>query len=90
MNIIRVEVRSKNTDRAREYKGKTYAEQQAAIYTGGDYPMPFKVNVEVGHEYEPGEYTIDPRCFTTDQYGNLVVKAVRLLPIGGASVGKAK
>lgn len=90
MNAIRVEIRSKNTDRARDYKGKTYAEQQAAIYNGGDYPTPFKVNVEKGHEYEPGDYTIDPRSFTTDQYGNLAVKALRLLPIGGSSAAKPK
>lgn len=85
MNTIRIEIRSKRTDRSREYKGKTYAEQQAAIYNGGDYPTPFKVNVEVGHEYEPGEYTIDPRSFTVDEFGNLKVKGLRLLPLGGKS-----
>jgi len=85
MNSIRISVASKNTDRSREYKGKTYAEQSAAIYNGGDFPKPFKVNVEAGHEYEPGDYTIDPRSFVVDEFGNLKVKGLRLLPLGGSS-----
>lgn len=88
MNSVRIEIRSKNTDRARDYKGKTYAEQQAAIYNGGDYPTPFKVNVERGHEYEPGDYTIDPRSYTADEFGNLKLKGLRLLPLGGAVKAK--
>lgn len=85
MNTIRVEVRSKNLDRVRLYQGKNYGEQSAAIFNGGDYPLPFKVNVEQGREYDPGEYTIDPRSFVTDAMGNLQLKRVRLLPLGGAA-----
>lgn len=83
-------VASKNTDRERPYNNKTYAEQGAAIHNGGDFPVPFKVNVEKGHEYEPGEYVIDPRSYTRDDMGNLKLKGVRLLPLGGASVSKNK
>lgn len=85
MNAIRVVVASKTLDREREYKGKWYGEQSAAIYNGGDFPTPFRVNVERGHEYEPGEYTLDPRSFITDDFKNLKVKNLRLLPLGGAS-----
>lgn len=85
MNMIRIEVRSKQLDRVRPYQGKNYGEQSAAIHNGHDFPLAFKVNVEEGKEYDPGEYTIDPRSFVTDQMGNLSLKRVRLLPVGGAS-----
>lgn len=88
--IIRVEVRSKELSRIRPYNGKHYGEQQAAIYNGGAFPLPFKLNVEQGHEYEPGEYTIDPRSFVTDEMGNLKLKGTKLLPLGGAAVAQRK
>jgi hypothetical protein len=84
-NEIVIEVRSTKTDRQRGFRDKQYADQGAAIYNGGDYPLPIKVNVEVGHEYQPGQYTIDPRSFTCDEHGNLKVKSLRLLPLGGSS-----
>lgn len=85
MNVVRIEVRSKTLDRVRQYQGKNYGEQSCAIYNGSDYPLPIKVNVEQGREYEPGEYTIDPRSFTRDEMGNLKIKGLRLLPLGGSS-----
>ena len=88
MNSVRVVVASKTVDRVREYKGKQYAEQGAAIFNGGDFPLPFKVPVEVGNEYEPGEYTLDPRSFIRDDFGNLKLKNVRLLGLAGSSATK--
>lgn len=88
-NEIIVEVLTTNTHAAKEYRGKTYAKQNAAIYNGGDHPTPFEVNVEVGHEYPPGQYTIDPRSIITDEMRNLKFKSLKLLPLGGNS-GKAK
>jgi len=82
---IRVEVKSTQLDRVRVYQGRNYGEQGAAVYNGGDFPLPIKVNVEVGHEYAPGVYAIDPRSFRADEFGNLKIKALRLLPLGGSS-----
>ena len=85
MNMIRVEIRSKNLVDVKDFQGKTYGWQNAAIFNGGDYPAPFRVNVQQGHEYDPGEYTIDPRSYRVDEIGNLKLKSTKLLPLGGAS-----
>lgn len=85
MNLIRVEVRSTNLIDVKDFQGKTYGWQSAAIYNGGDYPAPFRVNVQKGHEYAPGEYTIDPRSYRVDEMGNLKLKSTKLLPLGGSS-----
>lgn len=84
-NEIIVEVRTTQLDRVEAWKGKHYGEQGAAIYNGGDYPMPIKVRVEQGHEYQPGQYTIDPRSYTRDDMGNLKIKGLKLLPLAGSS-----
>lgn len=83
-----VEVRSKELRRVENWKGKNYGEQTAAMYNGGDFPTPIKVRVEQGHEYEPGRYVFDPASFIADEMGNPKLKRVRLLPVGGANLGK--
>jgi hypothetical protein len=82
---VRVEVRSKNLTDTKEFQGKHYGWQSAAVFNGGDYPAPFRVNVRVGEEYEPGEYTIAPSSFRVDEMGNLKLKSTKLLPLGGTS-----
>lgn len=86
---MRVQIKSKSLGNIREYRGRNYGEQQAAIIGSGDYPLPFKVNVEVGKEHEPGDYTLDEQSFATDQHGNLQLKRVRLAKIAPAAVAKA-
>jgi hypothetical protein len=74
-----VEFKSKNSSNHREYKGKLYGEQQAALHVvGADYPLPFKVNVERGNEYEPGRYNLASDSFGTDQHNNLRLNRVRI------------
>lgn len=88
--MIRIVVASKDTGSySKEYKGKVYVYQNAAIFAGGDFPLPFQVNVEKGHEYEPGDYTIDPKSFRVDDRQNLTLRGVKLLPIAGSSAGIA-
>lgn len=82
----RIVVVSKNLHDEKEFQGKRYGWQDAAIYNGGDFPAPFHVNVQVGHEYEPGEYVVDPRSFRPDDNKNLRLKSVKLLPIGGGKL----
>lgn len=81
-------VQSKNLQRVENWKGKNYGEQSAAMYTGGDFPIPIKVRVEQGAEYEPGEYTFAPSSFIADEMGNAKLKRVKLLPLGGSSKPK--
>jgi len=82
---VRVVIQSTNTNRPSEFKGKRYGWQNAAIFNGGDFPLPFGVHVEIGHEYAPGEYTIDPQSYQLDERGNLRLKGVKLLSVGGAA-----
>ncbi|MCF7220396.1 G5P family DNA-binding protein [Marilutibacter chinensis] len=86
MNMhVRVVIQSTNTNRPSEFKGRRYGWQNAAIFNGGDFPLPFGVHVELGHEYPPGEYTIDPVSYQLDERGNLRLKGIKLLPVGGNS-----
>ena len=91
-NEIRVIVQSKNLSNVKKFdgNGKFYGTQSAAIFNGGDFPMPFGVNVEEGHEYEPGEFTLDPRSFQRDGMGNLKLAKLKLLPLGGGSLPAKK
>jgi len=85
MNALIVTVATKNISRVRDYKGKNYGEQSAAMHNGGDFPTPIKVPVLQGHEYEPGEYVIAPASYVADEFGNPKIKRLQLLPIGGSS-----
>ena len=74
-----IEIKSKASKNHREYKGKQYGEQQAAlVMPGADYPLPFKLNVEQGREHDVGRYAFDASSFATDQHQNLKLNRVRL------------
>jgi hypothetical protein len=90
MNVIRVVVQSKNLTEVKDFKGKNYGWQGAAMYNGGDFPAPFRVNVQQGHEYEPGEYTFAPQSFVATEQGHAQLKRVKLLPLGGSSAPMRK
>lgn len=85
-NFVRVVVASTDLRDIKEFQGKYYGWQSAAIYNGGDFPAPFQVNTERGHEYAPGEYTIDPRSFRPDDRNNLQLKKVKLIPMAGGNL----
>lgn len=80
MSIFRVEIKSAELRNERDYKGRMYGEQQAALHGVGDFPLPFRINREVGHAYAPGYYHLDPSGFTVDERGNLRFGKVRLIP----------
>ena len=82
---MRIEIKSKNLGNVRDYKGNPWGEQSAAIHGGGDYPTPFKLNVQQGKEYAPGFYELDPSGFGTDKHGNLLLNKVRLVPAAAAA-----
>ena len=83
--MIRVTIPSDKPDRDYEFKGQRYAEQAAAIHTGGHFPLPFHVTTKLGESYPKGEYTLDPNSFAINERGKLGLKSVRLLPLNGAS-----
>lgn len=83
--MIRVNVPSDKPMRTYEFKGTTYAEQEAAIFTGGHYPKPFHLTTKLGESYPKGDYTLDPQCFEVGDNGKLLLKRVRLLPMTGGS-----
>lgn len=86
--MIRINVPSDKPLRTYEYKGVTYAEQEAAIFTGGHFPKPFHLSTKVGESYPKGDYTLDPACFDIGDNGKLVLRRVRLLPMSGSSLSK--
>lgn len=77
---MHVEIKSKTSINHRQgNNGKTYGEQQAALFEdGADFPIPFKLNVEVGHEKDPGRYRIGRGSHGTDKFGNLVLTRLNL------------
>lgn len=78
---MRVEIKSnKSSNQRAGNNGKTYGEQTAALHTGGDFPLPFKLNVEAGHEKPAGWYRLAPGSFGTDKFGNLVLGRIALEP----------
>lgn len=85
MNTVEVEVKSTTLTNVSEYKGKRYGNQRVGLHNGSDFPIPFDVYVEEQHPYKPGRYVIDGRSYTTDEKGRLVLKRLKLLPLGGKS-----
>lgn len=79
-----VQIKSATVANPRDYKGEQYGEQQAALVTGGDFPIPFKVNRKVSEPLKPGDYDLDGSGFGTDQHGNLKLNKVRLVPRNSA------
>lgn len=77
----KVVVRSTQLEREKEFQGKVYGWQNAAIFNGGDFPAPFAVNAPKDAPYPPGEYVIDPRSYRIDENGNLRLKSIKLLPV---------
>ena len=56
--------------------------QMACIDLGNGYELPFSVGLGQRPAYPPGNYTIDPRSYMTNQYGDLQVgRYVDLLPV---------
>lgn len=73
-----IEVKSTQITGQRPYRDRMYGEQQAALYSDTDYPRPFKLNVEVGKEHQPGRYELAGDSFGNDKHGNLTLVRVRV------------
>lgn len=55
--------------------------QRAALDQGGGYELPFRVELGTGPVYPVGAYTIDPACFSLNQYGDLTMGRPKLIPL---------
>ena len=80
VSSLLVEVKSTELRNLRDYKGRMYGEQQAALHGVGDFPLPFKINREEHQAYAPGKYWLDPSGFAVDERGNLRFSRVKLIP----------
>lgn len=83
MNTVQVEVRSPTVTNVKPYNNKNYGNQRVALHNGGDFPLPFDVYVEAENPYPKGMYALDGRSFRVDEKGRLVLKGIKLLPLGG-------
>jgi len=69
----------------REINGKNGKQilrsQRAALDQGGGYSLPFRVELGTGPVHPVGAYTIDPQCFSLNQYGDLSMGRVKLISL---------
>jgi hypothetical protein len=54
--------------------------QRAALDLGSGYSLPFRVELGTGAVHPVGDYHIDPQCFALNQYGDLTLGRVKLIP----------
>jgi len=89
--MIKVEIDSKSIDErsGTSQKGKPYLirEQIAYAHTLGEdgkpgkYPVRCKIGLEEKQApYEPGFYSIDPRCFIVGDFDRVSIGRLRLIP----------
>jgi len=83
--MLKIHVPDSKPVRGYEFNGQQYSEQEAAIYAGGHFPLPFILTVKAGNEYPKGDYTLDPSCIVVNEKRKLAMKGVRLLPMSGTS-----
>jgi hypothetical protein len=60
--------------------------QRAALDLGGGYSLPFRVELGTGPVHPVGDYTIDPQCFALNQYGDLTLGRVKIVPLAAPRV----
>ncbi|HHW4673703.1 single-stranded DNA-binding protein [Xylella fastidiosa] len=85
MSIVRVKdniviERSVNTKTGPQI----FREQRAAVVMGGAYETVFSLKLGSAPVYSPGEYLIHPDSYGTDDYGNLVLRRLKLISLSSA------
>lgn len=89
--MLYIEIKSAKGSNPREYKGRVYVEQEAALFApGSDYPLPFRLNREQGQELAPGRYTLARDSFSVDQHGNLRFGRPRLVALAATPTAAAQ
>jgi hypothetical protein len=85
---LKVVVLNTQWEEKKTKNGVSYGVQRVGLDTGDGYRAPFRVSIEAGQPYPVGEYTIDPASFVVNQYGDLGLGRVRLLPFKQASAAQ--
>lgn len=85
MSIVRVKdnvliERSVNTKTGPQI----FREQRAAVVMGGAYETVFNLKLGTDPLYSTGDYLIHPDSYGTDDYGNLVLRRLKLIPLSSA------
>ncbi|UIT35697.1 G5P family DNA-binding protein [Xylella fastidiosa subsp. morus] len=85
MSIVRVKdsvliERSVNTKTGPQI----FREQRAAVVMGGAYETVFNLKLGTAPLYPPGEYLVHPDSYGTDEYGNLVLRRLKLMSLSSA------
>ncbi|KQH72887.1 single-stranded DNA-binding protein [Xylella fastidiosa subsp. sandyi] len=85
MSIVRVKdtfliERSVNT----KMGPQVFREQRAAVVMGGAYETVFSLKLGTAPVYSPGEYLVHPDSYGTDDYGNLVLRRLKLISLSSA------
>ncbi|MEP6485364.1 MAG: single-stranded DNA-binding protein [Rudaea sp.] len=89
---MRIMVKSEKVSTEITTKGNAVHSQAAAVDTGDDFPMAFKVNVRENTPYKPGLYDLAPSCFRVGRFGGLELDPynIRLIPVELARAPAAK
>ncbi|KXB20350.1 single-stranded DNA-binding protein [Xylella fastidiosa] len=61
-----------------------FREQRAAVVMGGAYETVFSLKLGSAPVYPPGEYLIHPDSYGTDDYGNLLLRRLKLILLSSA------
>lgn len=90
---MRIVVKDTNViERTVPIKGvnQIFRSQRAALDLGGGYELPFQVGLGSGAVHPVGDYQLDPQCFGLNQYGDLTMGRVKLLPATARPLSAAK
>jgi hypothetical protein len=61
--------------------------QRAELDQGGGYALPFRVELGTGPVHAVGAYQLDPQCFSLNQFGDLSMGRVRIVPAVAPVIG---
>lgn len=91
--MIRVIVKSENVvaKQGTSKAGKPYSirEQSAALDTGSDFPIPFRLSLDKDQPaYKPGLYTFSPESYHVSDWGDVGLRYPKLVALP-ASAAKA-
>jgi hypothetical protein len=59
--------------------------QRAELDQGGGYGLPFRIELGTGPVHPVGRYSIDPMCFQLNQYGDLNLGRVKIVPVAASA-----
>lgn len=83
LEILDVVVSSRDTEKD-GVKTTRYSQEEVYIYTGSRFPLMIVIDIDSpAKAYPPGEYRLNPKCFSVTKYGRFEINpyAIELLPL---------